>query len=100
MEFGSLPLLLFQSSSALGVSPAGVIMYMLSTAGVIDLAGRRDEIFAHHAHHRAQLHAKNSSIEHCTALIAQCVCFIHPSMTAPSLAIFKSASSGIPCVVK
>ena len=41
---------------------------------------------------------KNSSIDvqHCTALIVTCVCFIQPSMTAPSFAIFISASSGTP----
>ena len=44
---------------------------------------------------------KNSSIDvqHCTALIVQWVCFIQPSITAPSLAIFISASSGMPAVV-
>ena len=44
---------------------------------------------------------KNSSIEvqHCTALMVQLVCFIQPSMTAPSLAIFSSAASGMPAVV-
>ena len=44
---------------------------------------------------------KNSSIEvqHCTALMVQLVCFIQPSMTAPSLAIFSSAASGMPVVV-
>ena len=43
---------------------------------------------------------KNSSIEvqHCTALMVELVCFIHPSMTAPSLAIFISAASGMPVV--
>src|ERR1035441_3765920 len=44
---------------------------------------------------------KYSSIEvqHCTALIVTWVCFIHPSMTAPSFDILRSASSGIPAVV-
>ena len=44
---------------------------------------------------------KNSSIEvqHCTALMVQLVCFIQPSTTAPSLAIFSSAASGTPEVV-
>src|ERR1700744_1730665 len=44
---------------------------------------------------------KYSSIEvqHCTALMVQAVCFIHVSMTAPSLAIFMRASSGMPAVV-
>ena len=44
---------------------------------------------------------KNSSIEvqHCTALMVQCVCFIQPSTTAPSLAILSNAASGMPAVV-
>ena len=44
---------------------------------------------------------KNSSIEvqHCTALMVTLVCFIQPSMTAPSLAILSSAASGMPEVV-
>ena len=44
---------------------------------------------------------KNSSIEvqHCTALMVTWVCFIQPSITAPSFAIFISASSGMPDVV-
>jgi hypothetical protein len=39
---------------------------------------------------------KNSSIEvqHCTALMVTLVCFIQPSMTAPSLAILSSAAFG------
>ena len=36
------------------------------------------------------------AVQHCTALIATSVSFIQPSTTAPSLAIFISASSGIP----
>ena len=44
---------------------------------------------------------KNSSIDvqHCTALTVTLVCFIHPSITAPSLAILSSAPSGIPEVL-
>ena len=40
---------------------------------------------------------KYSSIEvqHCTALMVQWVCFIQPSITAPSFAIFISAASGM-----
>ena len=43
---------------------------------------------------------KNSSIEvqHCTALMVTWVCFIQPSITAPSLAIFSSAASAMPAV--
>ena len=39
---------------------------------------------------------KNSSIEvqHCTALMVTWACFIQPSMTAPSLAILRSACFG------
>ena len=44
---------------------------------------------------------KNSSIEvqHCTALMSMCACFIQPSITAPSLAIFNRAASAMPVVL-
>ncbi len=33
-------------------------------------------------------------VQHCTAVTETLVCFIHVSMTAPSLAIFNNAASG------
>jgi hypothetical protein len=91
---------LFQSSSAEGVWLARASMYMLSVPGTSTSQAEGIRSLLIMLMMVQGTTPKNSSIDvqHCTALTVTLVCFIHPSITAPSLAILSSASAGMPLV--
>ena len=93
--------MLFQSSSAEGVPLASASMYMLSVPGTSTSQAEGIRLLLIMLMMVQGTTPKNSSIEvqHCTALMVTWVCFIQPSITAPSLAILSSAASGMPVVV-
>jgi hypothetical protein len=83
---------LFQSSSAEGVPLASASIYMLRVPGTSTSQAEGIRLSLIMLMMVQGTTPKNSSIEvqHCTALMVTCACFIHPSITAPSLAIFSS----------
>src|SRR3569833_2438137 len=92
---------MFQSSNAEGVWLASASMYMLSVPGTSTSQADGISSFDIMLITVQGTTPKYSSIDvqHCTALIVTGAVFIQFSITAPSFAIFSSASSGIPCVV-
>ncbi len=76
-------------------------MYMLSTPGTSTSQAEGMRLFDIMLMMVQGTTPKNSSIEvqHWTALMVELVCFIQPSMTAPSLAILSRAESVIPTVL-
>src|ERR1035438_4268180 len=92
---------LFQSSRADGDWLARDSMYMLRVPGTStsQADGMRSLLIILMMVQGTMPKYSSKEVQHWTALTVTLVCFIQPSMTAPSLAIFNSAVSGIPEVV-
>src|SRR5690242_18614023 len=98
--FGASAQLLFRARSALGVCDASVSAYVLTVpqTSTSHALGMRSLLIMLMIVHGTT--PKNSSIavQHCTALIVTSTSCIQPSITAPSLAILRSAGCGMPSV--
>ena len=93
--------MLFQSSRAEGVWLARASMCMLRVPGTStsQAEGMRSLDIMLMMVQGTTPKYSSIDVQHCTALMVTLVCFIQPSMTAPSLAILSSAASAMPEVL-